>query len=116
MFKVKKSLSYILGILILLGITYGSLDPYDGKAETLPYLDKAIHFSAYLFLSFYWKQVLNTIKGQYLFFVIWGYSILIEVLQPLTNRSFEYMDILANFLGVIAGISLAKKFQLIKIL
>ena len=114
MFKVKKKFVFFIGWLGFIILTISSLASTGNDPQIIPHLDKIIHFSAYFGISFYWKQITENLKELYLFSLIWGYSILIEIIQPLTNRSFDYLDILANFFGVIAGISISQKIKVLK--
>lgn len=99
-------------ILLLVGITVGSLTPPgEVPVDQIPNLDKLIHFSSYLFLSLY---LCSLIKPSWLFYVgtfclLWGLGI--EFIQPYTHRDFEWWDVLANSLGVTAGILIGQKFS-----
>ena len=68
--------------------------------------DKYLHASAYFFLSFSasLRKPTNYILI-FIYFVLFG--IVIELIQPLFNRYFELLDILANSLGVFLAILFA---------
>lgn len=69
--------------------------------------DKNYHLISYLFLSLplgikqpsKWAIFLIT-------FIIYGG--LIEIIQPLVNRNSEWMDFLANIIGIISGFIIGK--------
>jgi len=99
-------------ILLLVGITVGSLmPPSEVPVDQIPNMDKLIHFSSYLFLSLY---LCSLIKPSWLFYVgtfcfLWGLGI--EFIQPSVSRDLEWWDVLANSLGVTAGILIGQKFS-----
>jgi VanZ family protein len=68
--------------------------------------DKYLHTTAYLFLTFSasLRKPTNYILI-FIYFVLFG--IVIELIQPLFNRYFELLDILANSLGVFLAIIFA---------
>lgn len=75
------------------------------------FTDKIVHFGLFFILAILYflpfrKSFLNV------FFVIFGISFLIEILQLTLpfNRSFDWFDLLANGLGTIAAIALLKRF------
>ena len=76
-------------------------------------LDKVVHFGLFMVLSFLWARAFvgksnKRIKKRkfipnYLVFVT-IFAILVEYVQRLVpGRAFDYLDILFNVLGVIAG-------------
>ena len=92
---------YIFYILI---ITYFSLTPLEHKIPVNIW-DKAVHFTAYLFLAIFVRRV--HIRFSYLTCVItcFSYSFVIECIQYfIPNRQFELLDMLANLLGAILGV------------
>jgi len=90
----------------LLAITWLSLSPLD-KLPPVPGGDKSHHLIAYAMLVFpvalrrprRWQCIT-------LFFVVYGVAI--EFIQPYVNRYGEWLDMVANCLGLVCGILLAK--------
>lgn len=102
----KKSIK-VLFVISSFAILIFSLLPGSQLPNDLPW-DKAMHFVGYAGLAFLarygsakhpsWQLVIGCIL----------FSIIIELLQLIVpNRSFEWMDILANSLGVLSGLLLA---------
>ena len=72
-------------------------------------LDKVLHFLcfSYLTLITWLSRILN--KDLHVYVIVLAYGILIEIVQGfLPYRSFEYLDIFADFVGVIAGLIIIK--------
>ena len=72
-------------------------------------LDKVLHFLcfSYLTLITWLSRILN--KELHVYVIVLAYGILIEIAQRyLPYRSFEYLDIFADFVGVIAGLIIIK--------
>ena len=96
----------VFTLLTLAAITILSLYPLE-HLPPVPGSDKTHHFIAYGALMFpvalrkpkYWPLI-----G--LFFVFWSGGI--ELIQPYVNRYGEWLDMLANTLGLISGWLLAK--------
>jgi VanZ family protein len=77
------------------------------QLPSVPGSDKTHHFLAYAALIF--PTVLT--KPKYYFSIIIGFIIFsgaIEVIQPYVNRYGEWLDMLANTLGLFCGWILAK--------
>ena len=71
--------------------------------------DKIIHFTAYLALSFLVFTASLTFNRVLLFAGLVSLGVLIEFLQYTSGlRNFEYMDIIANALGVLVGFLIFK--------
>ena len=88
-------------LLLMVIISIGSLIPLP-KLPELPGKDKSLHFMAYALLALpvSWAKP----KNMYIiliFFVL--YSGVIEVIQPYVNRYGEWLDLLANSMGVAIG-------------
>ena len=72
-------------------------------------LDKLLHFLcfSYLTLITWLSRILN--KDLHVYVIVLAYGIFIEIVQRfLPYRSFEYLDIFADFVGVIAGLIIIK--------
>ena len=66
--------------------------------------DKLMHFSAYLLLSLLIFRASLTFTKASLFIGLILLGVLIEALQYTSGlRNFEYMDIIANSLGILVG-------------
>ena len=92
----------ILTLLMWLGITVLSLIPLP-EFPLLPGTDKTHHLFAYGVLVF--PLALHKPRGWLylaLGFVAW--SGVIELVQPYVNRYAEWLDMLANSVGVIVGV------------
>ncbi|MEI2565160.1 VanZ family protein [Vibrio metoecus] len=92
-------------ILIALAITVLSLYPLD-NLPSVPGTDKTHHFIAYGALAF---PVALARPEKWLLFIVGflGYSGFIELVQPYVNRYGEWLDLGANGLGLVVGISIA---------
>ena len=76
------------------------------------FLDKALHFLffTYLTLITWLSRILS--KDLHVYVIVLAYGILIEIVQRfLPYRSFEYLDIFADFVGIIAGLMIIKIFK-----
>lgn len=76
------------------------------------YNDKVAHFSAFLLLAFLAILSFTKVKPAYFVIIITIYGVMIEILQKYMKlgRTFDYFDILADFLGTILGLILALFF------
>ena len=107
-FLLKLCIQYwaALTLLILVGITIGSLMPL-AELPPLPGNDKTHHLVGYATLVFcsalhrpcYWLYLV-------LGFALWGGAI--ELVQPYVNRYGEWQDLIANCVGLVLGIDLAQ--------
>jgi len=111
-FLSRKRLWFATWLVVLIGITIGSLLPFEAVAGPASLIgDKFQHFGAYCLLG-----ILSLLSGQdrrsrmYLLTISLLWSILIEVIQPATGRHFEWADIAANSAGLTASIPLMLLF------
>jgi len=66
--------------------------------------DKILHFIAYLCLATLVLEASKITKVSYLLIIIFLMGVFIEIIQgKLGLRYFEYMDIIANSLGILGG-------------
>ena len=66
--------------------------------------DKILHFLAYFCLANFVLKASETTKVTYLLIIIFSMGVLIEIIQGNLGLSYsEYMDIIANSLGILAG-------------
>lgn len=75
-------------------------------------IDKIVHFCIYFLLAFLiiFTCIRERRRWPYMWALLYNFlfGILIEVLQAFTPvREFEFLDILANLLGTLAGVILA---------
>ncbi len=97
----------LLGILGLALILTLSILPPSGGEAFVKINDKLAHFIAYFFAAFYYKQIGNKILSVFLSLLIFGGAI--EILQFFSvYRSAEWLDLLANILGILSGCISAK--------
>ena len=71
------------------------------------FLDKALHFLCFTYLTLitWLSRILS--KDLHVYVIVLAYGILIEIVQRfLPYRSFEYLDIFADSVGIIAGLIL----------
>jgi len=74
--------------------------------------DKLLHFSCFLYLTIISWLSRIIYKELWLYVIVLGYGILIEIVQIyIPYRSFEFLDIFADFLGVLAGNFLINFFK-----
>ncbi|WP_420854551.1 VanZ family protein [Sneathiella marina] len=98
---------WIIGIGV---VTYFSLTPVNHSPD-LGFLvyDKILHLSCYFILSVIACLAANSWNKRYLLsFMTLLVGIGIEFLQPLTGRSFETADMIANLFGILMAIFLVK--------
>jgi VanZ family protein len=91
-------------MLLLIGIL--SLSPLE-QLPPAPGSDKIHHLIAYASLSL--PVALR--KPKFFWLIIVGYLLfsgLIELIQPYVNRYGEWLDMLANSLGILCGVALAQ--------
>lgn len=84
----------------------------------IPNIDKIVHFILYTFLSFFWmwslvkKNMPNSFKkcALLIFIIASSFGILIEILQEnfTKTRSGEFLDVICNCSGILAGILISK--------
>ena len=83
-------------------------------------IDKLVHVSIFLVLTFLWllyvNSILNDTKPIVLLFILIAslfYAILIEVIQELclSSREAEFFDIIADLLGVSLGLLFFRNYK-----
>ena len=97
----------LLGVVLVAFVVYLSLAPLSAsKLLAFPESDKILHLSVYATMMLWFGQIAR--KGSYPLLVASGLivlGVLLEFLQGLTGyRTFEYLDMAANTLGVILGL------------
>ena len=107
---IQHSFKIILVISILL---ISVLSIQDISVESSANLsDKLLHFFCFLYLTIVtWLSRIFS-KEFLLYVIVLAYGILIEIVQIyIPYRSFEFLDIFADFLGVLAGSFLINFFK-----
>jgi len=100
-----------LGILLVCIVIYMSLAPLSFSGIIyFPQSDKVAHFAAYTVMMFWFSQIYPKRPASLLIasgIIMLG--ILLEFIQGASGyRTFEYLDMAANTLGVISGYCLAQ--------
>jgi VanZ family protein len=107
---IQYKFSILLAIVIsLLSLAPASSFPVD-SIFIIPYIDKFVHvlmYAALGFVALIESRCTNNCHGLYAFILlgILLVSLLIEVLQAtiISSRGAEWFDLLANFIGLLAG-------------
>lgn len=109
----------LIGCLYLAYIVYGSLtpDPVDVHIDDF---DKVMHFSAYALLMIWFAWIFYKQSSRYLMAVLFiGIGVGLEFAQQAGGvRYFEFSDMIANSLGVLAGYFVTRgcgRFHLLRI-
>ena len=107
---IQHSLKVILGISILI---ISVLSVLEIEAQSwVNFSDKFLHFSLFLYLTIlsWLSRIIH--KELFLYAIVLAYGILIEIVQIyIPYRSFEILDIFADFLGILAGIFFINFFK-----
>ncbi|MBA4416669.1 MAG: VanZ family protein [Syntrophus sp. (in: bacteria)] len=98
-------------MILVCTVIYMSLAPLSlSMIISFPQSDKALHFAAYTVTMFWFSQIYPKKPASLLIasgLIMLG--ILLEFIQGATGyRTFEYLDMTANTLGVILGLYLAQ--------
>ena len=102
MLLIQHSSRIVLGISIVL-ISILSIQEIEVESS-IDLSDKFIHFSCFLYLSIISWLSRIIYKELWLYVIVLAYGILIEIVQIyIPYRSFEFLDIFADFLGIVAG-------------
>lgn len=100
----------VAGMLLVGLVVYLSLIPHPPEPLSFPQSDKLEHGFAYASLSLWFCQIF--LRGRQRIAVVVALvtlGVVIEILQGLSGyRYFEYADMLANSVGVLLGVLLAR--------
>lgn len=98
------------GWLLVSLIVYLSLTPHPPEPLSFPYADKLEHGFAYALLSLWFCQVYQQLRQRVVVIVaLIGLGVVMEIMQGWSGfRYFEYADMLANSLGAVCGMLLAR--------
>ena len=100
--------SYLITGFVLVLITVLSLSPLENLPEA-PGSDKTHHLVAYFALAF--PLALKGGSKWFLLlpvFIFWGGAI--ELIQPFVNRYGEWLDFVANSIGVLLGVAIRRLY------
>jgi VanZ family protein len=100
--KLRTKLALALTLLIAFAIAYGTLRPLGGNTG-LPFTDKQLHFMAFACLAL----PIGWVRPAWALWLIplsLAYGALIEVAQPFIGRSGDIWDLVADGLGILAGV------------
>ena len=100
---IQYSFRLILVISILL-ISILSIQEIEIQSS-VSFSDKLLHFFCFLYLTIlsWLSRIIST--ELWLYVIVLAYGILIEIIQIyIPYRSFEFLDIFADFLGILAAI------------
>lgn len=125
---MKFIVNYYRSFLIAIIILILTLLPGDSLKPVLvlpvSYIDKIAHFFVFMVLTIFLfsdiKRNINNISNVNAFLLVFliniFYGIFIELLQTLItiNRSAELFDVIADALGIVAGVFLQIKFKILK--
>ena len=76
-------------------------------------IDKVLHLSIFTFLGFTFMAAFPKIKFFYFIQIMMLYGMLTEILQDEMHwgRSLEFLDLIADMVGVLIGYFIFKKFE-----
>ena len=100
-------------LLLVLFVSYAAVTPLEGGAS-LPYIDKLLHFVAFLILTFFMdlsiKKPLLLSKAALILLIL--YAFFIELVQYfLSYRSAEVFDFISDLLGILVYLYFAPKIK-----
>lgn len=108
----KKLLAILWNVLILVFCLVNLSNINEVQKIRIPHIDKIVHFVFYTASAFLWAwALLNKKSPAYklnITLMVFGlilFGLMVEFLQDVlpTHRSFEWMDVLSNTLGVLCG-------------
>ncbi|ENM5898494.1 hypothetical protein LV192_002710 [Vibrio mimicus] len=91
-----------LGVLAMAAVCYLSFSPSLVKVVDIPYIDKAEHSVAYLVLTLLGCAGL-THRVWRVPVLLFGFGVVVEVVQDMIGREFSWGDMAANGVGVLLG-------------
>ena len=107
--------SRVLLVLSILVISYLATTEINSSSQSLIY-DKLLHFLCFAYLTIIFKFTQFIDQDFWLYVIVLAYGILIEIVQMfLPYRSFELLDIFADFMGILCSgllFKLVKKFYI----
>ncbi|RPG95042.1 MAG: hypothetical protein CBE13_001400 [Candidatus Pelagibacter sp. TMED253] len=108
--KLKNFFTPVIYSLFVVFISLWNFDSYEVKSP--PISDKFIHFLIYfLFVIFWANSFKNRFKNSTLFVFFFSllFGLILEFVQiNLSYRSFEFFDLISNFIGCLVGYLIVK--------
>jgi len=99
---IHNSFRFILGVSLVL-ISILSIQEIEVQSS-VNFSDKLLHFFCFLYLTTISWLSRIIYKELWLYVIVLAYGILIEIVQIyIPYRSFEFLDIFADFLGILVG-------------
>jgi len=92
-----------------------AITPSSGNPSPIPYLDKILHFFVFFILTFILDFCTRRPLKEHFFliFLLIGFGVFIEASQYFTaSRSAEFLDWLADFLGVLVYLLFAPNISI----
>ena len=103
--------SRVLLVLSILAISFLATTETNPSSQSL-IDDKFLHFLCFAYLTIIFKFTQFIDQDFWLYVIVLAYGILIEIVQIyIPYRSFEFLDIFADLLGVLAGSFFIKFFK-----
>ena len=102
-------------ILMLVLVYLLAITPASGNPSPIPYLDKILHFFVFFILTFILDFCTRRPLKEHFFliFLLIGFGVFIEASQYFTaSRSAEFLDWLADFLGVLVYLLFAPNISI----
>lgn len=112
---VSSVVAYVWTCLVVIGSSIPGGSTPSISAFDVPHFDKLVHFIMYFGIVFLWSAKNDQVGKNDLVKIFLGsicLGILMEVLQNsvFVDRSFEFLDIIANIMGSIMGLIIFYKF------
>ncbi|MDA9175218.1 VanZ family protein [Gammaproteobacteria bacterium] len=93
--------SRVLLVLSILAISFLAMTEKNPSSQSL-IDDKLLHFLCFAYLTIISKFAQFIDQDFWLYVIVFAYGILIEIVQMyLPYRSFEFLDIFANFMAIL---------------
>ena len=119
--KLQKFIIYWFPILVYCLLIYiQSSHPSPQSLPDWPFMDKLLHFACYALLAALFLRAFNTTPLKHNLKLVLILSVLLSALYGISDeihqsfvpyRSADYMDVLANILGSIAGVYLYQTIE-----
>ena len=95
--------SRVLLVLSILAISFLAMTETNPSSQSL-IDDKLLHFLCFAYLTIIFKLAKFIDQDFWLYVIVITYGILIEIVQVyLLYRSFEFLDIFADFMGILCA-------------
>lgn len=98
------TISRIVAVVYFVFTLYALFSPIPFKEHNLIYRFSFIHAAAFFVLGLLFELARDRIPFVPVFLFLLAYGPLSEVIQPLTGRCFEWIDIIEDLTGVLVGV------------